>query len=90
MTDIATIKTGVTLHQHATAADFAAAVADRLTMMLQAGLSERQSASFVVPGGTTPTLFTTYKPTKSVSSNGVATKDAMAFAPAKRGLPWIR
>ena len=27
MTDIATIKTGVTLHQHATAADFAGAVA---------------------------------------------------------------
>ena len=54
MTDIATIKTGVTLHQHATAADFAGAVADRLTLMLQAGLSERQSASFVVPGGTTP------------------------------------
>lgn len=54
MTVAATDKTGVTLHRHQTAAEFASAVADRLTLMLQAGLSERQAASLAVPGGTTP------------------------------------
>jgi 6-phosphogluconolactonase len=54
MTASATIKTGVTLQRHETAAKFAGAVADRLTTMLQSGLRERQSACFAVPGGTTP------------------------------------
>jgi 6-phosphogluconolactonase len=53
MTDDRTV-TGITWHKHQHATDFARAVADRLTTAMQDGLQHRQSASFVVPGGTTP------------------------------------
>jgi 6-phosphogluconolactonase len=42
------------LHRHATAAAFFAATADRIAAQLELGLQERGSASFAVPGGTTP------------------------------------
>jgi 6-phosphogluconolactonase len=46
--------TALHLHRHATAAAFFSAAAERISAQLQVGLRDRGSASFAVPGGSTP------------------------------------